>query len=191
MNILKPVCDYLVAGGVPTQCDVILVLAGRPERKPYGLQLFRLGLAPRLVFSVGRFEVRQTAAAFELPELISMRDATQPSQRHFWVDFTQASREVHLAGLNRHNTFWELSGIAAYLGPAQPRSIALVSTSIHFRRIRFCCSRIPFFQERTVHFLAVPEESSSFQRDQWWKRADHWSYVAQEYVKLAGYHLIY
>jgi hypothetical protein len=191
MNILKPVCDFLVAGDVAEPCDVIFVLAGRPERKPYGSQLFQQRLAPRLIFSVGRFEVRQTAAAFELPGLISTRDETQPAQRHFWVDCTKGSREVHRASLKQHNTFWELSALAAYLAPEPPHRIALVSTSIHLRRMRFCCRRIPFFQERTVFFLAVPEETSSFKCDRWWERGSHWSYVAQEYVKLAGYHLIY
>lgn len=191
MNILKPVCDFLAAGDVPEQCDVIFVLAGKPERKPYGFELFQQGLAPRLIFSVGRFEVRQTAAAFDLPGLISMRDGTQPAQRHFWVDFAKGSREVHRAGLKRHNTFWELSALAAYLAPEPPRRIALVSTSIHLRRIRFCCRRIPFYQKSTVFFLAVPEETSSFKCDHWWKRGSHWSYVAQEHVKLAGYRLLY
>ncbi|MBZ5531479.1 MAG: YdcF family protein [Acidobacteriia bacterium] len=191
MSILDAVSNVLIANEVPGPCDLIFVLAGRPERKDYGLELFQRGLAPRLILSVGRFEVRQTAAAFELPELISMRDKTQPFQRHFWMDFTKGSRQVRLAGLKRHNTFWELSALAGYLAPEPPRSIALVSTSIHLRRIRFCCRRIPFFQERTVFFLAVPEEASSFQRDTWWKRKGHWSYVAQEYVKLAGYHLLY
>lgn len=191
MNILKPVCDFLASDDVPTRCDVIIVLAGRPERKPYGFELFQQGLAPRLIFSVGRFEVRQTAAAFELPGLVSTRDKTQPSQRHFWVDFKDGQREVRVAGLKRHNTFWELSALADYFATDPPRSIALVSTSIHLRRMRFCCRRIPFFQERTVFFLAVPEEASSFRCDRWWKRADHWSYVAQEYLKLAGYRLIY
>jgi len=38
-------------------CDLIFVLAGRMERKPYGLELYLAGMAPRLVLSVGRFEV--------------------------------------------------------------------------------------------------------------------------------------
>ncbi len=38
--------------------DLIFVLAGQMSRKDYALHLFRGGLAPRLLFSVGRFEIR-------------------------------------------------------------------------------------------------------------------------------------
>src|ERR1035441_3224688 len=37
--------------------DLIFVMAGRMERKQYGLELYRAGIAPRLILSVGRFEV--------------------------------------------------------------------------------------------------------------------------------------
>src|SRR5262245_882793 len=37
--------------------DLIVVMAGRMERKQYGLHLLRAGLTPRLILSVGRFEV--------------------------------------------------------------------------------------------------------------------------------------
>src|ERR1035438_7158796 len=37
--------------------DLIFVMAGRMERKHYGLELYRAGVAPQLVLSVGRFEV--------------------------------------------------------------------------------------------------------------------------------------
>jgi hypothetical protein len=37
---------------------LIFVRAGRISRKDYALQLFREGLAPRLLFSVTRFEIR-------------------------------------------------------------------------------------------------------------------------------------
>lgn len=192
MAILKSAFDFLAAEDVPVPCDLIFVLAGRLERKPYGLDLFRQGLARRLVVSVGRFEVRHTAAsALDVPELIALRDATPPSQRHFWLDFRNGERAISLAHLRKTNTFWELQGLASYLAHDPPVSIALVSTSVHLRRIRFCCARISFFKNKSLHFLAVPDGQSSLRRDGWWKRADHWSYVVSEYVKLAGYRLLY
>ena len=51
--------DFLFQGDSPTPADVIFVLAGRHERKRHGLQLFRDGLATRLILSLGRFEVRK------------------------------------------------------------------------------------------------------------------------------------
>ena len=39
--------------------DLIFVIAGAMERKQYGLDLFRAGVSPKLLLSVGRFEVRK------------------------------------------------------------------------------------------------------------------------------------
>ncbi len=190
MRFLTSPCEFLSPSDTPSPCDLIFVLAGRDERKPYGLELFRQHLASRLILSVGRFEVRQTAQSLHHPELLRLRDETPPGQRHFWMDFTRDGVQISRANLQQTNTFWELHGLGEYVG-TEVQSIAIVSTSIHLRRIRFCCSRIPFFRERRVIFVPVPEEMSSFQKKGWWKRPDHWFYVTAEYVKLAAYHLLH
>lgn len=85
---LSILSDLLSVGVTPRRCDLVVVLAGRPERKPYGLRLFREGLAPRLILSVGRFEVRQTAS-LDLGDL-GLRQLAQripADQRHFFLDF--------------------------------------------------------------------------------------------------------
>jgi len=190
MKALASVCDFLAPSDQPEPCDVIFVLAGRDDRKPYGLKLFQQGLAPRLILSVGRYEVRQTASTFDRPELLEIRDSLPASRRHFWMDFLGGDVRISPANLRETNTFWELYQVSDYLG-TKPSRIALVSTSIHLRRMRYCCSLIPSFQSRSIQFLAVPEETSSFQKRGWWKRADHWWYVISEYLKLAGYHVLY
>lgn len=190
--MLKSLSDFLVTEGTVAPCDLIFVLAGVMDRKFYGLELFRQGLAPRLILSVGRSEVRQTAAILiDGPELINLRDRTPPEERHFWVDFEGQKTTISLARLERIGTFEELKGIAAYLASQPPASVALVSTSIHLRRIRFCCSRIPFFAERKVPLWAVPEEQSSYKRNAWWKRRADGLYMISEYLKLVGYRLRY
>lgn len=190
--MLKSICEFMVMEDPVTPCDLIFVLAGRMERKSYGLQLFRQGVAPRLILSVGRSEVRQTAALLlQGPELIAIRDKTPPAERHFWVDLADGRTTISLARLKRIGTYEELKALAARLAAQPPTSIALISTSIHLRRIRYCCSRIPFFTERNVCLWPVPEQRSSFQRNAWWRRPADVHYLTSEFVKLAGYHLLY
>lgn len=192
MKILKSFASFLAINDAPASCDLIFVLAGRPERKPYGWQLFQSGLAERLIFSVGRYEVRQTAnGPTRIPELLELRDKTPPEHRHFWVDFQRGNRSTSLAGIKTPGTFWELHALSRHLAPDFPRRIAIVSTAIHLRRVRFCCERICAFRDSTILFLAVPEDQSSFRQDGWWKHAAHWSYLIKEYVKLAAYHFRY
>src|SRR5215469_4373168 len=57
-SFLEGLWDYLDVSDSPEPSDVIFVLAGRSERKIYGLQLFNQNLAPWLILSVGRYEVR-------------------------------------------------------------------------------------------------------------------------------------
>jgi hypothetical protein len=42
--------------------DLIFVMAGKPERKQYGLELYRADVAPILVLSIARFEVSKLSS---------------------------------------------------------------------------------------------------------------------------------
>jgi hypothetical protein len=191
VNLLTSACDFLTITDPVAQCDTIVVLAGRFERKLYGIELFQLGLAQRLILSIGRFEVTQTAAPpIAASEIISVRDKLPPERRHFWLDYENGERKICEANLKRPGTIGELRALAIYLAQRSPASIAIVSTSIHLRRIRFCCSRISHFTGVNILFWPVPEEMSSFRKEKWWRRPDHWRYLISEYIKLAGYCLV-
>jgi hypothetical protein len=184
--------DFLVLNDTPERSDMIFVLAGRPERKAYGLQLYRQGLAPRLILSVGRYEVRQPSylGLACAPRVVELARATPPEQRHFFIDMRAGSEQVVAAGLQPRGTFPELYRLADYVAGAANHSIALVSTGIHLRRVRFCCQRIPFFSDKQVYYVPVPDAMSSFPR-KWWTDRKGWRYLMSEYVKLAGYSLKY
>jgi hypothetical protein len=168
------------------------VLAGKAERKPYGLELFRQGLAPRLILSIDRFEVRSTAALLAVPGLLTLRDNVAPQERHFWIDFSSSDdKKISLARLQKPNTLRELEGLAEYLRDACIPRMAIVSTSIHLQRARYCTSRIPFFSRIALSFVSVPEEASSFKSRGWWKRRADAGYILSEYMKLAAYRLRY
>ena len=191
-NLLQAPVRFLSSDDAPAVCNVILVLAGRIERKPYGLKLFQQQLAPRLIVSVSRHEVRQTAKQLSVPALLALRDATPPHQRHFWIDCSNGQQQVVRAeGIRRSSTFWELHAFAGYLGGEMPKRIAIVSTSIHLRRVKLCCRKIPEFGGTDLFFLPVPESQSSFVKDGWWQYPDHWSYVLSEFAKLTAYALLY
>jgi hypothetical protein len=176
----------LIQADSPAPADVIFVLAGRHERKSYGLQLFRDGLAPRLILSVGRFEVRKMGSlGFEGLELHERAARLPPGNRHFFIDIVGNSHRVITRPDAGKGTYAELLSLSRYFEPEPPGSLLLVSTSIHLRRIRFCCRRVTSFAGVRLRYLSVPEQMSSFRRDGWWKRRDQWSYVIREYGKLA------
>lgn len=53
MNLYKS----LTQNDAVQAADLIFMLAGRTERKHFGLELYSAGMAPQLLLSVGRFEV--------------------------------------------------------------------------------------------------------------------------------------
>lgn len=195
MAFLKSISDFLSIDDPPATCDLIFVLAGRPERKTFGWRLFKAGIAPRLILSVGRYEVRSTAQhPIAVPELLGLRDTTPPAQRHFWADFaggTEENRSISVAAIKKPGTYRELFALAEYLGSSLPKRILIVSTSIHLRRVRQCCEKIAGFRTSTLFFVPVPEDESTFRRGAWWKHADQSAYLLSEYLKLAAYAVRY
>jgi hypothetical protein len=104
---------------------------------------------------------------------------------------TDDSRRVFHAGVKRKGTFFELEALARQLQSESPGSLVIISTSIHLRRVRWCCQRIPGLQRWKIRYVPVPEAMSSIRRDQWWKRFDHWSYLNAEWTKLLAYSLLH
>jgi hypothetical protein len=110
--------------------DLIFVMAGRMNRKQYGFELYRQGVAPKLVLSVGRFEVSkmlQTEFAF-VNELVALRSVTPTNQRHFFVSLDQSRTRVELAPVRQWNTYGEVVGLMHYLEHEHAAKIMVVST---------------------------------------------------------------
>src|SRR6266851_8245954 len=142
--------------------DLIFVLAGRENRKQFGLELFNQGLAPRILFSVARFEIRRFSK-MALPtqlDLLKLAQDVPPPQRHFFVLFQ--GRECHVEHVQprRFGTLTEIASLARWLD-ANPevQSLILISNETHLRRIRMCCQALlPRVVDAAL--LAVPNSFS-------------------------------
>ncbi len=133
------------------------------SRKDFALQLFREGLAPRLLFSVGRFEIRRfSKLALPIPvDLLKLAQDVLPTQRHFFVSFQ--GRECHVEHVRprRFGTLTEMAALANWLhANPEVQSLILISNETHLRRIRMCCrSLLPHSVQ--VALLAVPDSFSN------------------------------
>jgi hypothetical protein len=176
----------------PRPVDLIFVLAGRMERKQAGLDLYRAGLAPRLLLSVGRFEVsRMRAIGFEkADELIAHRDRIPANERHFFCDISASSVRVEAIRRPQWNTYGELEALREVFRDNTPRSVMLLSTDIHLRRVAMAFGSVFRGIPLEAYFCAVPPASSSVQREQWWGRSRDRRAVFLETAKLAAYGVI-
>lgn len=173
--------NVLILNDAVQPADLILVLAGRMERKAYGLQLYRAGIAPRLVLSVGRFEVsKMRGLGLEGTEdLIAVRDATPPDERHFLVQVRSSGVQIEKLRLPRWSTYGEALGLRAFLEKQAVDRVLVISTDIHLRRVALSFRKA--FQGTRFEFVYCPVPRAAQ-----WQQAD-FHYLIQELFKLAGY----
>ncbi len=181
--------EFLIRNDLVQPVDLILVMAGRMERKHYGLELFRAGVAPRLVLSVGRYEVSKMSDCDweETDELKSLRDQTPPAERHFFMTMDASGVRFENTKLLRRSTYGEVLAFRTFLEHQQPRKVAVISTDVHLRRVALTFARV--FYGTPVQFLycPAPSQGGPTVRDGWWRRpADRW-FVMTEMIKLGGY----
>ena len=189
---LLRVYECLTRNDPAQPADLIFVMAGRMERKEYGLELFRSGVAPRLVLSVGRFEVsKMSKLDFEgVDELIALREKTQPDERHFFVKMDRSSMRIERVRLARWSTYGEALALRRLLETERARRVIVISTDVHLRRVALTFANI--FRDVTVDFqyCPVPPRFGFLSKDGWWARPNDRRFVVKELVKLVGYRVI-
>jgi hypothetical protein len=147
----------------PRRADLIFVFAGQMSRKDYALDLLRQGLAPAVLLSVGRFEIRRFSK-MSLPaplDLLQIAQSIHPPQRHYFVFFREQT--VHYEHLipTRFGTLFEVRSLARWLAKhPEIRSLLVISSATHLRRIRLCC-RAFLPRELAIGYVAAPQTSTS------------------------------
>jgi uncharacterized SAM-binding protein YcdF (DUF218 family) len=149
---------WLSPADAPRNADLIFVLAGRVYRKDYALELFRQGLAPRILFSVGRFEIRRfSKMALPVPlDLLKLAQEVPASQRHYFVFFEGEEVRTQHVLPGRFGTLTEIDAFGQWVNERPNiRSVLIVSSGTHLRRIRMCCRSLLDPNIRLA-FLAAP-----------------------------------
>jgi hypothetical protein len=141
----------------PGPADLIFVLAGRMDRKRCGLDLYRAGEAPRLLLSVGRFEVsRMAAIGFAgADDLIALRNSLSPGRRHFFCEMNARGLRLEHPELCRWNTYGEILGLRAYLEQSMPRTMLVVSSDVHLPRVALTLDKVFRGVPLDVRYCAV------------------------------------
>lgn len=172
--------------------DAIFVLAGRPERKAYGLTLWRSGRAPALVLSVGRFEWRGIPE-IGLPDgdggLRALVDQTPPARRHFFLVLDGEGCRAEWIRPGRFGTRTEARAFAALAAQRRWRSVLAVTTAGHTRRTKQSLRRAARGQ-LAVSMEPVPESMSAIRREDWWRDRRGRRFVLREWIKSAVYRFL-
>ena len=132
----------LLGEALPLRSDLIFVHAGKEDRKRYALQLFASGIAPLILFSVSRFEIRRFST-LPLPvplDLLKLASDVPPPQRHFFVLLGYQTVHAIYVRPRFFGTLTEIESLRHWLlNHPEIHSIVIVSSSSHLKRIAMCC----------------------------------------------------
>jgi hypothetical protein len=179
----------LTQSDMPYGGDAIFVLAGGQDRKRFGLELFRQGLAPRILLSVSRFEIRRFAElVHDRPvDLMRMARDIPPSQRHCLIDFHRTETKVRWMRPGRLGTLSEMKALRKWLEEnSDITSVLIVSSGMHLRRLRVCAVAL-FSRKYNLQFCAVPVGFKGAMCDDSEAGTPSWRPILLECLKLGIY----
>ena len=116
--------------------DAIFVFAGRESRKRFGVRLFREGVAPRLVLSVGRFEWRRFASLGLSSDggLVDRVSETEPRRRHFFVDLRIGGARSERVPTGVLGTWSEARALSRFVEREGIEKLVVISHRQHLKR---------------------------------------------------------
>ncbi|MGE5175286.1 MAG: YdcF family protein [Hyphomicrobiales bacterium] len=176
--------------------DALFVLAGGQERKVEAVARWRAGAAATLVVSVGRFEWRRYAL-LGLPgddALGRAVEAVPYRRRHFFVVVPSGAgdagdRRVEIVRVERGplGTWRELRAFRRLAVERGWRSVVLLSSAIHLRRVSLLARRVFRGTGIAPTYLAVPGGRDRAGRASWPRTPRGAALIASELVKVAFY----
>jgi hypothetical protein len=161
-KLAQRIYDFLDIGKSPHPADCIFVMAGKQERKVYGIKMWRFGYASRLILSVGRFEWRKFSK-LDLESdggLESVVEQIPPKKRHFLVRLDLQGALCTPVRKGRLGTRSEARALAEYLRDMSVRSLLVLSSPAHLRRVALAFRRAFRNSGTRLTFVAVPENPS-------------------------------
>ena len=174
----------VVADPLPAAADAIVIMAGSvPDRSLEAADLYRAGLAPRVVITrerLGQAGSLLHAHGIRLPE---GDDLTRTVLTGLGVP------DAAIVRLHRRtqNTKTEARTIARFACRHQMHDLIIVSSRTHTRRARMILRQS---LGPSVHLTMRPSRYDPFTAGRWWRVASSAKQVLSEYEKLAHYWVV-
>jgi uncharacterized SAM-binding protein YcdF (DUF218 family) len=158
-RMAQAVYDFLDVGKGPRLSDCIFVPAGNQERRIYGIKMWRFGYASQLILSVGPFEW-QKLSELKLESdggLQALVSQTPAKKKYFFLRLDRQETSCWLIR-GRLSTHSEAKALAEYVRKNPVRSLLIVSSPVHMRRVSLSFRRALGKRDVRLTFVAVPEQ---------------------------------
>ncbi len=153
---MKLLRDWLVCSDPLEPADLIFVLAGRRSRKTYGVDLWHDGWAHGILLSTFRVVPLDLSGFAELrlpawPRLLELQSGISSEGGLFFLHYDGDCWHAERLAVRPLGTLNEVAHFADWLRRhPKVRSVLVVSTGSHLRRVRMCCRAL---LPRSVRFL--------------------------------------
>jgi len=171
--ILTAAGAYLKLGcKLPSKSDAIIVLGGEMngERTRKGAELYREGIAPKMMLSDGTKMSWRTAAIREMYDLAVLEGVPESSLLK-----EERSRSTYENALFTRELM-EQQGL---------RSAVVVTSDWHMKRSAFVFDKVYQGSGIELHYCGAPDDRSDF--DAWWKDGEKQQVVLSEWAKTLVY----
>ena len=154
--------DFLDTGKSPRPADCIFVLAGKQERKVYGIKMWRFGYAAQLILSVAGLEWRRFSELNLDSDggLASLAANASARRGHFFIRLDPQEAFCAPVGRGFWGTRSEARALGLYLRDLPVHSLLVVSSPAHLRRVALIFRRAFRKSGLQLTFVAVPEQPS-------------------------------
>ncbi len=178
-QILTGVADYLIVNDTPQPADVIFLLNGDYNTRPFrASQLYQQGLAP--VIAIARME---NGPAVDLGLIPNGTDIAVGVMEKLGVPSEKIAVLPFPGGVT--STFDEATTLRQYIQAHQSYKILLVTSAFHTRRARWIFEKMLAGLPVRLQMVAVPY--ADFDQTNWWKNEDGLITLNNEYIKLVYY----
>lgn len=169
--LLQAAGALLIVQDTPRPADAIIVLGGDWKgRIQKGIELYRQGLAPRLVVTGGRWVAPETTEADYLAS-VAVRAGT-PS-------------EAIMAERHSHSTWQDAVYTLELVRQQGYRRVLLVTSDWHSRRASWVFRRV--YGPAGIEVISVPSPEWRFDTLHWWQYPDGGETIVIEYIRLLWY----
>jgi uncharacterized SAM-binding protein YcdF (DUF218 family) len=173
--------DWLAGGDTPRRADVIVVLAGAPERVLYAADLYNQRFAPRVLLSRPALDIHEP--------LFARFGVRMPREEETSTKILTASgvpaAAIDYFGNGSKSTVDEMEALRARYG-GQRLSMLVVTSPLHVRRAALVARDVLGGTGIGLTFVATPYEPVPAR---WWSSQDSARSVVLEVMKTVFYHL--
>lgn len=173
---LSEISEYLFCADEPTPADLIIVFGGtRLERAEKAAELYRNGLAPRILFTGGDTSKTGIAEALRLRQR-AMELGVPAEAILVETDSTTTDASIRRT----------VSLVDQLFGWYQLQSVILVSAPHHMRRVKLSIrQQIP----AAIQLICCPDDRPDLRPENWWHSPAGLTAVARELEKVRTYAL--